>query len=129
MVIATLATAGAYIAHLRLSEIPDLAIGHSPTPPALGRPHDKVVDYAVDGPAHASVTLSYLDANGDARDVTATLPWRTSVRTGKLTISSGVIAQSDADRLSCRIAIDGQVRDEQSATGPSAAASCKVVVS
>lgn len=41
--IATLCIAGAYIAHLRLSDIPDPAIGHSPKPPVIGKPRDKIV--------------------------------------------------------------------------------------
>ncbi|KZM76048.1 hypothetical protein IU500_19490 [Nocardia terpenica] len=129
VVVVTLGAAGGFIAHLRLSEIPDLAIGHSNPPPSLGRPVDKVIDYQVDGPANASASLSFLDQNGAVQTVQATLPWRTSLHTHKLTLSTGLIAQSTADRVSCRIVINGEVRDTQSSDEPSAAVNCKVLVS
>ncbi|MEV6557486.1 MmpS family transport accessory protein [Nocardia sp. NPDC051756] len=118
-----------FIARLRLSEIPDLAIGHSSAPPVLGRPIEKVVDYEIDGPSGTPVRLSYLDEQGNVKDISADLPWRTSLRTHRLTLSTGVVAQSDADQVSCRILIDGKPRDAQVANGRFAAVNCSVPVS
>lgn len=118
-----------FIARLRLSEIPDLAIGHSIAPPVLGRPSEKVVDYEIDGPSGIPVRLSYLDEQGNVKDVSTDLPWRTSLRTHKLTLSTGVVAQSAADQVSCRIVIDGRPRDTQVSNGRFAAVNCTVPVS
>ncbi|KAA8887078.1 hypothetical protein F3087_19370 [Nocardia colli] len=118
-----------FIGRLRLSEIPDLAIGHSSAPPVLGRPTEKVVDYEIDGPSGTPVRLSYLDDQGNVKDVSADLPWRTSLRTHRLTLSTGVVAQSDADQVSCRILIDGKPRDVQVSNGRFAAVNCSVPVS
>lgn len=123
---ATLGATGLFIAHLRLSEIPDPAVGHSLRPPTTGRPKDKVVEYRVDGPAGTAVFASYLDVDGTVREVSATLPWQTTLRTQRLTLPTGVMAQSQDDPLSCRVIVDGQVRDEQPAVSPAVA--CQVPV-
>ncbi|MBA0045088.1 MmpS family transport accessory protein [Mycobacterium sp. NPDC050853] len=124
--IAILCIAGGYIAHLRLSDIPDPAIGHSAKRPSIGTPREKVVEYRLDGPAGATVSASYLDVDGTVREVSGTLPWQTTLRTAQLTIPTGVIAQSSSGQASCRITINGQVRDEKASDSP--AVSCQVVV-
>ncbi|MGW4843237.1 MmpS family transport accessory protein [Nocardia brasiliensis] len=118
-----------FIARLRLSEIEDLAIGHSSPPPALGQLREKVIDYEIDGPPGAPVHLSYLDEQGKVKDVSTELPWRTSLRTRKLALPTGVVAQANSDQVSCRIVINGQARDAQAASGPFAAVNCTVPVS
>ncbi|MGL6235194.1 MAG: MmpS family transport accessory protein [Segniliparus sp.] len=127
VVAATLAATAAYVAHLRLSEIPDLAIGYSPKPPELGRLREKTIDYEVSGPPGAAVALSYLDENNAVQQVNATLPWRTTLRTHRLTIPIGVTAQASAGQVSCRILVNGQQLDEQSTTGAAASVTCNVV--
>lgn len=123
---ATLAVTGVFIAHLRLSEIPDPAVGHSPLPPKTGRLNERVVEYRVDGPAGTPVFASYLDLDGAVREVSATLPWQTTLRTQRVTVPAGVMAQSPDEALSCRVIVDGQVRDEQSSQ--SSAVTCQVPV-
>ncbi|QIS04378.1 hypothetical protein F5X71_20440 [Nocardia brasiliensis] len=118
-----------FIARLRLSEIEDLAIGHSSPQPVLGQLREKVIDYEIDGPPGAPVRLSYLDERGKVKDVSAELPWRTSLRTREIALPTGVVAQADSDQLSCRILINGQARDTQAANGPFAAVNCTVPVS
>ncbi|MEB3050341.1 MmpS family transport accessory protein [Mycolicibacter sp. MYC123] len=127
VVAATLCIAGVYIAHLRLSDIPDPAIGHSARPPSAGKLREKVIEYRLDGPVGTVVSASYLDADGTVREVSSTLPWLATLRTRQLTVSSGVIAQADAAPLSCRVTVDGRIRDEQASD--STAVSCEVVVS
>lgn len=124
--IAILCIAGGYIAHLRLSDIPDPAIGHSYKPPSIGKPREKVVEYRLNGPTGATVAASYLDIDGSVREVSGTLPWQTTLRTGQLTIPTGVVAQSTTGQMSCSITINGEVRDEKSSD--SSAVSCQVVV-
>lgn len=121
-----LAGVGGYIAHLRLSPIPDLAIGYSSPPPKLGLLPEKVIDYELTGGDKA--TASYLDMDARTQDVTVALPWRISLRTRALTVSTGVLAQGAATRLGCRILVDGVVRDERTAQGPHAAVNCNVQV-
>lgn len=127
VVVATLCVAGAYIAHLRLSDIPDPAIGHSSRPPSVGQPSEKVIEYRLDGPAGTPVTASYLDTDGTVREVSSTLPWHATLRTRQLTVPTGVVAQADAAPVSCGITIDGQVRNEKASE--SSAVACEVVVS
>ncbi|WP_433662243.1 MmpS family transport accessory protein [Nocardia sp. CA-128927] len=129
VVLLVLGVTAIFIAGLRLREIPDLAIGHSTKPPTLGRTGEKVIDYEIDGPAGTPVRLSYLDEQGNVKDVSADLPWRTSLRTHKLTLPTGVVAQSDADQVSCRIVVDGQSRDAQVSKGRFASVNCTVPVS
>ena len=123
-----LVATGGFIAHLRLSPIPDLAIGHSSPNPELGQYREKTVEYEVTGSDGAAVTVSYLDVNAQARDVTAVVPWRITLRDRALTVPAGVLAQTNAARLGCRIVIDGVVRDARSAEGPAAAVNCNVQV-
>lgn len=123
VVAATLGTTGAFIAHLRLSDIPDPAVGHSLRPPAVGRLKEKIVEYRVDGPAGTAIFASYLDVDGTVHQVSATLPWQATLRTQHITVPTGVMAQSENEPLSCRVVVDGQVRDEQSSV--SSAVACK----
>ncbi|MEB3030658.1 MmpS family transport accessory protein [[Mycobacterium] nativiensis] len=127
VVLATLCGAGAVIAHLRLSDIPDPAVAQSPRPPAIGRLNEKTVEYRLDGEAGTTVSVSYLDADGTVQELSATLPWQTTLHTRRLTVATGLMAQAETDPLSCRIAVDGHVRDE--ASSKSSAVACKVVVS
>src|SRR5690625_2786684 len=126
VVAAPLGATGLFIAHLRLSDIPDPAVGHSPRPPATGRLNDKVVEYRVDGPPGTPVFASYLDVDGNVREVSVTLPWQTTLHTRRLTLPTGVTAQSQDDPLSCRVVVDGEVRDQQSSDSSTVA--CKVPV-
>ncbi|OHV01448.1 MmpS family transport accessory protein [Mycobacterium talmoniae] len=123
----TLGITGVFIAHLRLSDIPDPAVGHSPRPPVIGPLNDKAVEYQLDGSAGTAVVVSYLAVDGTVREVSTTLPWQTTLHTRHLTVPTGLMAQTENTPLSCRISIDGRVLDE-SRSGSSAVA-CKVVVS
>ena len=127
VVAVTLGATGVFIAHLRLSDIADPAVGHSPRPPVTGQLNDKAVEYRLDGPAGTAVFVSYLDVDGTVQEVSTTLPWQTTLHTRHLTVPTGLMAQSENNPLSCRIAIDGQVRDE--APSAASAVACKVVVS
>lgn len=127
VVAVTLGATGAFIADLRLSDMPDPAVGHSPRPPVLGRLNDKVVEYRLDGATGTTAFVSYLDVDGTVREESATLPWQTTLHTQQLTVPTGLMAQAEDNPLSCRITIDGQVLDEtQSAAS---AVECKVAVS
>ncbi|PKZ64824.1 hypothetical protein CYJ73_14085 [Gordonia terrae] len=60
VVIAVMAVSAFYVGKLRLSEIPDRAIGHSPPAPQAGVVRDKSIEYVVTGPAGSSAAVSVL---------------------------------------------------------------------
>jgi hypothetical protein len=101
------------------------ATGTSAEP--LSPSHMKRVVYEVDGPTGTSGAVSYLDAL--ARPVQAdftSLPWTYTVSTTVPAVIANVVAQGDSDRITCRITVDGAVKDEQASEGHHAQASCLV---
>lgn len=128
-VVLVLTAAGLFIASLRLSHIPDLAIGHSNRPASLAESREKLISYELQGPVGASTTVSYLDESGFAQEATASLPWTLQMRTRSLAAATGVVAQSEAAGLTCRILIDGAVRDQRRSETQPSAVNCQVVVS
>ncbi len=125
-VVVILALTGLFIGRLRLSEIPDLAVGHSPKPPSLGQPRSRSVVYELGGTEGAAATASYLDASGVNHAVQVRLPWTFALSSQKLTFPSGVTASADRADVSCRVMIDGAVRAAQQG---SSVADCQVPVS
>jgi hypothetical protein len=66
------------------------------------------------GPPGGTASISYLDIDAQpqhAADVA--LPWTYDVTTTQPTVFVNVQAQGDGDSLSCRITIDGAVKDER----------------
>lgn len=129
VVLVVLCTTAFAVARLRLSEIPDPAIGHGWPAPVPGETREKSIAYQVDGIDGAAATLSYFDADGKVVELSTSLPWRLTLHTRALASPSGVLVQTEASPLACRILIDGQIRDEQTAPGPSSAVSCEVAAS
>jgi hypothetical protein len=123
-----LASAGGFIAHLRSSEIPDQAVGFASSLPKLGQSPQRTVDYEASGPAGTPVRVSYLDEHARAHDADAVLPWQESLRTSNPTLMTGLIVQSKAGGVGCRIVVDGTVRDEQPPNASANVANCKVQV-
>ena len=66
------------------------------------------------GPPGTVATINYLDVNAQPQRVDhATLPWSYDVRTTQPAVFANVMAQGDSDSISCRISIDGDVKDER----------------
>lgn len=87
----------------------------------------KVVTYQITGTEGAVATINYLDLDSTPQRVDdARLPWSITLRTTKPSASATIIAQGDGDRISCRVSVDDEVRDEQSSTGINAQVSCLV---
>jgi hypothetical protein len=86
----------------------------------------KVVKYEIFGSAsHANV--NYLDLSAEPRRVDgAPLPWTLVLSTTAPSVFPNVVAQSDGDRLGCRITVDDEVKDEKEATGVHALTFCLV---
>ena len=84
----------------------------------------KVVKYEIFGPAsHANV--NYLDLSADPKRVDgAPLPWTLVLSTTAPSVFPNISAQSDGDRLGCRITIDDEVKDENITNGVHALTFC-----
>lgn len=89
--------------------------------------HVKQVTYEVYGPAGTAGAVSYLDQHAVSTQTNfAGLPWTHTISTTTPAVLANVVAQGDSKTIGCRIIVDGQVRDEQSASGRHAQASCLV---
>ncbi|WP_197518451.1 MmpS family transport accessory protein [Mycobacterium sp. E3198] len=86
----------------------------------------KVVKYEVFGSAsHANV--NYLDLAADPKRIDgAPLPWTLVLSTTAPSVFPNLSAQSDGDRLGCRITIDDEVKDEKITNGVHALTFCLV---
>ncbi|OBH07816.1 MULTISPECIES: MmpS family transport accessory protein [unclassified Mycobacterium] len=86
----------------------------------------KVVKYEIFGSAsHANV--NYLDLSADPKRVDdAPLPWTLVLSTTAPSVFPNLSAQSDGDRLGCRITIDDEVKDENITDGVHALTFCLV---
>jgi hypothetical protein len=87
----------------------------------------KVVKYEVDGPPGSSANLNYWDADANTHQVNgAPLPWSYTLSTTLPAVSANIMAQTDAHHISCRITVDGVLREHQSADGVNAQTYCLV---
>lgn len=86
----------------------------------------KVVKYEIFGSAsHANV--NYLDLGADPKRIdNAPLPWTLVLSTTAPSVFPNISAQSDGNRLGCRITIDDEVKDENITTGVHALTFCLV---
>lgn len=86
----------------------------------------KVVKYEIFGSAsHANV--NYLDLGADPKRIdNAPLPWTLVLSTTAPSVFPNISAQSDGDRLGCRITIDNEVKDENITNGVHALTFCLV---
>ncbi|CAJ1585991.1 MmpS family transport accessory protein [[Mycobacterium] wendilense] len=119
--------AGAYtVANLRT------VFGSNPvvvTPVGAGIAEDndpKVVVLEVFGTADSAV-INYLDLDGKPqRAQDPTLPWSLTMTTTAAAANVNLLAQSPGDSITCRITVDGEVKDERTATGMNAETYCLV---
>lgn len=86
----------------------------------------KVVTYEVFGSGSTGV-INYLDLNGIPQRVeNAALPWSLTLSTTVPAVSANILAQSDGDDVTCRILVDGELEQENTATGVNAQTVCVV---
>lgn len=126
VVVGVVAASGAVIGSLRLRDIPDRAIGHSPARHAVAEPRERLVEYRLDGEPGRRATASFLAPDGRVVDVEVALPWRAQARLTTLTAAVGLTAQTGGDRLRCEIAVDGASRILREATARAAVVDCAV---
>ncbi|MDO3012723.1 MmpS family transport accessory protein [Mycobacteroides abscessus subsp. abscessus] len=87
----------------------------------------KRVLYEIDGPSNASGSVSYLDEEAHPqRAEFRGLPWSLEVTTTNPSMFANLVAQGGADRLRCRILVDGTVRDDQTSNSQDAQVFCLV---
>ncbi|WP_156749509.1 MmpS family transport accessory protein [Mycobacterium sp. E1747] len=87
----------------------------------------KVVVYDITGPPGATANINYWDENANTHQVNAApLPWSTTVSTTLPSVSANIMAQSDSGEISCKITVDGVVREQRSSDGHNAQTFCLV---
>lgn len=87
----------------------------------------KRVVYEVYGPSETVGSISYLDEDAiPLRADFSTLPWSVEVSTTLPSMFANLVAQGNSDTIGCRITVNGQLREDQSATGHDAQAFCLV---
>lgn len=86
----------------------------------------KVVTYEVWGDGSwANINYMDLDAKPQQRD-DATLPWSLTLETSAASAAPILLAQGDGGSISCRITVDGVVKDERTTTGVTPLTHCSV---
>lgn len=89
--------------------------------------HVKRVTYEVFGPSDAKGTVSYLNSTAQPEEANFTgLPWTHTITTTTPSVIANVVAQGNSDTIGCRITVNGEVKDEQSAAGHHAQTFCLV---
>lgn len=76
----------------------------------------KHISYEITAPSGGSVSVNYLDENGQPHLVeNAPLPWSYTIVTTLPSMSANIVAQGDAGvrHIRCRVIVDGQVRDDR----------------
>jgi hypothetical protein len=87
----------------------------------------KYVKYEVDGPSDTTGMISYVDERAQPqRERFTSLPWSKTLTTTVPSVFANLVAQGDSSRLTCRITVNGELRDHQAADGASATTFCLV---
>ncbi|WP_197379256.1 MmpS family transport accessory protein [Mycolicibacterium mengxianglii] len=84
----------------------------------------KVVEYEVSGDG-GTVDVNYLDLEGKPQRVDGvSLPWSIRLETTEPSALAQVVAQGTGSVLTCRILVDGELREERTVDGVSAQTYC-----
>jgi hypothetical protein len=87
----------------------------------------KVVIYEVSGPPGSTANINYWDEDANTHQVNAApLPWSFTLSTTLPAVSANIMAQSDGNQISCKITVDGVVREQQNSDGHNAQTFCLV---
>ena len=86
----------------------------------------KILVYDVYGSPGTTGQISYFDPDANVHVITVPLPWSTTLSTTLPTVSASLMAQTDGDQISCKVTVNGTVREEQSANGVNAQTYCLV---
>ena len=87
----------------------------------------KEVKYEIFGQPGATATINYLDLEAQPQKAeNVVLPWSLTLTTTAPAASANIVAQGDGDSISCRISVDGVVKDEKTTDGLNAQTFCLV---
>ena len=87
----------------------------------------KVVKYEIFGAPGATATINYLNLDAQPQEVKDVgLPWSLTLTTTAPAASANIVAQGDGDTISCRITVNGEVKDENTTDGLNAETFCLV---
>jgi hypothetical protein len=87
----------------------------------------KRVTYEVFGTTGSDATINYLDLAANPQSVKQVpLPWSVTLTTTSAATSPNLLAQGSGTNISCRITVDGVVKDERSGNGVAAFTFCMV---
>ncbi|WP_137873774.1 MmpS family transport accessory protein [Rhodococcus sp. Q] len=85
----------------------------------------KTVVYEVISDSGTLNSVTYFDENSAIQQESSpSAPWTKTVKNTSTFVIAGVTAQTDGTSVTCRVSIDGEVEDEQTATGQYALVSC-----
>ena len=86
----------------------------------------KEVKYEIFGTGSVA-TINYLDLDAQPQKAeNAPLPWSLTLTTTAPAASPNIVAQGDGDTITCRITVDGVVKDERTTDGLNAQTFCLV---
>jgi hypothetical protein len=86
----------------------------------------KVVTYDIFGNGGVA-TINYLDLDAQPQKAENTaLPWTLILTTTAPAASPNIVAQGDGDAITCRITVDGVIKDERTSDGLNAQTFCLV---
>jgi hypothetical protein len=86
----------------------------------------KEVKYEIFGTGTVA-TINYLDLDAQPRKAeNVPLPWTLDLTTTAPAASPNIVAQSDGGSISCRITVDGVIKDERTTDGVNAQTFCLV---
>ncbi len=86
----------------------------------------KEVKYEIFGTGTVA-TINYLDLDAQPQKAeNVSLPWTLDLTTTAPAASPNIVAQSDGGSISCRITVDGVVKDERTTDGVNAQTFCLV---
>jgi hypothetical protein len=86
----------------------------------------KEVKYEISGTGTVA-TINYLDLDAQPQKaVNVPLPWALDLTTTAPAASPNIVAQSDGGSITCRITVDGVVKDERTTDGVNAQTFCLV---
>lgn len=89
----------------------------------------KTVTYEVISDSATLNNVTWFDENSEMQqDTSAAAPWSLTVDNTSTVVMAGVTAQTDGTSVTCRVTVDGEVEDEQTATGKYAVVNCTASV-
>ncbi|SDE30612.1 MmpS family transport accessory protein [Rhodococcus tukisamuensis] len=85
----------------------------------------KTIAYEVISDSATLNSVTYFDANSEMQqESNPTAPWSLTVTNPSTVVIAGVTAQTEGTSVTCRVTVDGKVKDEQTATGKYAVVNC-----